>query len=110
MAASLPLTPKPEVLSGGVMDMKVGSLSLCPLRKLSNNFKKERNLVSPDMTVEQYELFSLSKSYHCIQVEEIGVWPLVPKNKILASFLMAIPSQQIIGGGGCCKERTEEET
>lgn len=52
------------------------------------------------MTVEQYKLFSLPKSYHCIQVEEIGHWPLVPKNKILASFLMAIPSQQRIGGGG----------
>lgn len=59
--------------------------------------------MSPDMTVEQRELFSLPKSYHCIQVEEIGVWPLVPKNKILASFLMAIPSQQIGGEGAAEK-------
>lgn len=66
--------------------------------------------MSPDMTVEQCELLSLPKSYHCIQVEEIGVWPLVPKNKIFASFLMAIPTQQRIGGRGCCRERTEEET
>lgn len=51
------------------------------------------------MTIEQCELFSLPKSYHCIQVEEIGVWPLVPKNKILASFLMAIPTPQRIGSG-----------
>lgn len=50
------------------------------------------------MTVEQCELLSLPKSYHCIQVKEIGVWLLVPKNKILASFLMAIPTQQRMWG------------
>lgn len=50
------------------------------------------------MTVEQCELFSLPKSYHYIRGEEIGVWPLVPKNKILASILMAIPTQQRIVG------------
>lgn len=58
--------------------------------------------------MEQCELFSLPKSYHCIQVEEIRVWPLVPKNKILAFFLMAIPTLQRMGRG-CCRERTEEE-
>lgn len=56
------------------------------------------------MTVEQCELLSLPKSYHCIQGEEIGVWPLVPKNKIFVSFLMAIPTQQRIGGGGAAEK------
>lgn len=66
--------------------------------------------MSPDMTGEQCELFSLPKSYHCIQVEEIGIWPLVPKNKILASFLMAIPTQQRIGGNRRAAEKGQDET
>lgn len=32
MATSLPLTPKVRRVEQGVMDVKVGSLSLCPLR------------------------------------------------------------------------------
>lgn len=58
------------------------------------------------MTVEQCELFSLPKSYHCIQVEEIGVWPSVAKNKVLASFLMAVPTQPrtVVGGDAAEKK------
>lgn len=62
------------------------------------------------MPLEQEERFPLPKSYHYIQVEEVGVWPVVPKNKVLASFLMAIPTQQRTGGRKCSRERTEEET
>lgn len=62
--------------------------------------------MSPDMTVEQCELFSLPKSYHCIQVEAIGVWPSVPKNKVLASFLMAVPTQpRTVGRGDAAEEK-----
>ena len=57
------------------------------------------------MTVEQCELLSLPKSYHCIQVEEIGVWPSVPKSKGLASFLMAVPTQPRTAGGGDAAEK-----
>lgn len=57
------------------------------------------------MTVGQCELFSLPKSYHCIQVEEMGVWPSVPKNKVLASFLMAVPTQPRTAGRGDAAEK-----
>lgn len=66
--------------------------------------------MSPDLIVEQCELFSLPKSYHCIQVEEIGIWPLVPKYKISASFLMAIPTQQRTGGSKRAAEKGQDET
>lgn len=124
MATSLPLTPKPDRgVEQGVMDIKVGSLSLCPLRnypklvlKLSNNYSRNKNLVSPAMTVEQCVLPAQVLSLYSGRGER--VWPLVPKNKILASFFLAILTQQRIGWAvagdagraRCCRERTEEET
>lgn len=59
------------------------------------------------MTVVQEEQFSLPKS--CIQVEEIGAWPCVPK-KNLAPFLMAIPTQQRWGERDAAEEGLQEET
>lgn len=78
--------------------------------KLSNSCSGNRNWVSPDLTVEQCELFSLPKSYHCIQVEETGTWPLVSKYKISASFLMAVPTQQRPGGSRRAAEKGQDET
>lgn len=50
--------------------MKVGFLPCA----FWDSCSRDRNLVSPDVTVEQEALSSLPKSYHCIQVAGAGSW------------------------------------
>lgn len=50
--------------------MKVGSSPCTPWTPAH-----ETGSVSPDVTVGREALFSLLKSYHCIQEERAGGWP-----------------------------------